>query len=151
MLGFALFGWIIQPLVLAAASAVIAYLLHTHILDVRWYAAIARAGGIAFQAFSEMGKSISDTSAVAIAAMAGLRYMQDQMQEQIAKRGLTPEMVQQIVFAELSRLFGLNPAPAAHGTSTVTATAVPGQEATATVSDVPPRVDVAKLTAMSLD
>lgn len=136
---------------LALVAAVGVYLVHVHILDARWYAAIGRAGGVAFQAFTATGKPISDTAAVGSAAMAGLRYLEDQMAQQIAKRGLTPEMAQQIVFAELSRLFGQNPAPPVNGASSVTATASPGQEATATVSDVPPRIDVPKLTAMSLD
>lgn len=141
----------VAVLALAAVAGVGAYLVHVHILDARWYASIGRAGGIAFQSFAASGKPISDKAAVASAAMAGLQYMKDQMLEQIAKRGLTAEAVQQIVFAELSRLFGQNPVPPVNGTSTVSATAAPGQEATATVSDVPPRIDVPKLTAMSLD
>ena len=146
-------GWLLLPLLFVALAGVGVYFAHIHILDNRWYEAIARAGGVAFQAFAATERTISDKAAVAKAAMAGLQYLQDQMATQIAKRGLTSESVQQIVFAELTRLFGQNPLPPVNGTSSVTATAAPGQEATATVSDVPPRhgIDVPKLTAMSLD
>ena len=151
MIALSVFGWIFFPIVLAAASGIAAYLIHVHILDARWYAAIGRAGGMAYRAFIAEGKAASDKSAIAASAMDGLQYMQDQMSQQIASRGLTPEMVQQIVFAELTRLFATNPVPPISGTSSVTAIASLGQEATATVSDVPVRVDIAKLTAMSLD
>ena len=151
MVAFAIFGWIFLPIVLAAASGVAAYLIHAHILDARWYAAIGRAGGVAYQSFAAAGKSVSSKSVVAASAMAGAQYMQDQMIEQITRRGLTPEKVQQIVYAELCKLFATDPSVSIGCTSSVTATASPGQEATATVSDVPARIDVPKLTAMSLD
>lgn len=151
MLSFAVFGWIFLPLVLAAFAGVAAFLIREHLLDVRWYAAISRAGGLAYQSFVVAGKVISDKSALAAAAISGAQYLQDQMAKQIAKRGVTAAGLQQIVSAELGKLFAADPSVSVSNTSSVMAIAAPGREATATVSDVPPsKGDVAKITSMVL-
>jgi len=124
------------PIAAGIVSTFVIAAMRKRNLDTAWFQAISRAGGEAYGSLLASGKPITDQAALLAAAKAGAEYLQAQVLPQVTARALTPQSLAQIAGAEMKKLFAVDPT-VGPGAATVTATAAPGQTASASVSPAP--------------
>lgn len=102
----------IQAAVMVALPIVFTWgiaVLKKHNRDTRWYEAIGRAGGAAYNALLASGLPFNDPRAQKLAAEAGAQYLITRVPELMAARGRTPADAVQISHAEMGTLLARDP------------------------------------------